>query len=597
MGIYKFSSWYNNQNNQYTANTTFIHPPRYTNILAVDANGIFHTVMAKAKPDDTMTMIGERIWAEIARLVELIKPTDALLIAVDGVPPAAKIQQQRSRRFTKALDNQIARSRGEPIGYDSNAINPGTQWMRTINAQLATLIKKLTRSSAAVTESWPRQIILSTDLSPGEGEHKIASYMRQMMNNTRSHKYRRNFVVHGADSDLFMIFLNIIDRKDSWNVYLMREQVNPRTEVLTRRYINLRNLKNNLVRLWPKSCNPAQDFIFLMNLIGNDFLPHFVCMESISASLTTLFDAYTEFLEQVTAEKCPNDFVSRGASTGDLSYTSLVFDDNKINWVFFAEFLDYLQYSRERTLIREVLAERKFVDNINVYRDILGPDPSNEDFRHLVYTYNSQFARTGARPGPDVTYRDSDYRKAQNARIANIYRDRSQTTYRKSFIDEQCKHYLQIMTWAYTYYIYGAEGVNVDAYYPYLYSPHLFDLAGFIRKEGSIQEIEGPILNMRGTFLSPTEQMLAVMPHSSHHHIRSDFRPITRLIHWNYPRKFGIDVNMKLELFMGTTMIQPANLDTIRAVVKEYIHQFKLRGDSITVDEYQRDQVTLLIKR
>ena len=65
-------------------------------------------------------------------------------MAVDGVAPRAKMNQQRGRRFRSAKEAEInekkARDRGEKlpdeVRFDSNSITPGTPFMVRLQEQL-----------------------------------------------------------------------------------------------------------------------------------------------------------------------------------------------------------------------------------------------------------------------------------------------------------------------------------------------------------------------------------------------------------------------------------------------------------------------------
>ena len=77
-------------------------------------------------------------------LFRMIKPRKLFFMAVDGVAPRAKMNQQRARRFRSAKEaekqEEKARKRGEILPtearFDSNCITPGTVFMARLQEQL-----------------------------------------------------------------------------------------------------------------------------------------------------------------------------------------------------------------------------------------------------------------------------------------------------------------------------------------------------------------------------------------------------------------------------------------------------------------------------
>ena len=75
----------------------------------------------------------------IDEIVHTIKPKKVLFLAVDGVAPRAKMNQQRARRFKTAKDSQMLRDKltnegkEAPSLFDSNAISPGTKFMAELS--------------------------------------------------------------------------------------------------------------------------------------------------------------------------------------------------------------------------------------------------------------------------------------------------------------------------------------------------------------------------------------------------------------------------------------------------------------------------------
>ena len=83
----------------------------------------------------------------IDEIVHMVKPKKFMLLAVDGVAPRAKMNQQRARRFRSAKDAQELRdqliAQGKDVAelFDSNQISPGTQFMYELGKNLEWFIK------------------------------------------------------------------------------------------------------------------------------------------------------------------------------------------------------------------------------------------------------------------------------------------------------------------------------------------------------------------------------------------------------------------------------------------------------------------------
>jgi 5'-3' exoribonuclease 1 len=102
-------------------------------------NGIIHNCTHKDGGEDTTFRLSEeemfvRIFNYIEHLFGKIKPKKLFFMAIDGVAPRAKMNQQRARRFRTALDAEKARDKAIRDGielpkeepFDSNCITPGS---------------------------------------------------------------------------------------------------------------------------------------------------------------------------------------------------------------------------------------------------------------------------------------------------------------------------------------------------------------------------------------------------------------------------------------------------------------------------------------
>ena len=147
--------------------------------LYLDMNGIIHNCTHLHEHDYSVQLTEREmmlnIFAYIDKIVQIAKPRQLLYMAIDGVAPRAKMNQQRSRRFRSAKDAKDALEELETKVdssqvFDSNCITPGTQFMARLDQCLRSFIRKKLKTD----EVWKRfKIIYSGHGTPGEGEHKI----------------------------------------------------------------------------------------------------------------------------------------------------------------------------------------------------------------------------------------------------------------------------------------------------------------------------------------------------------------------------------------------------------------------------------------
>lgn len=150
--------------------------------------------------------------------------TNVLLI--DGVAPRAKMNQQRSRRFRSAQEAQekekdkqeliqlLKQQNGGTLSaesmesvtkkaFDSNSITPGTPFMDI----LASSLRYWCQYKLNTDPGWAKlKIIISDATVPGEGEHKIMSFVRSQRASP-DHNPDTRHVIYGLDADLIMLGL------------------------------------------------------------------------------------------------------------------------------------------------------------------------------------------------------------------------------------------------------------------------------------------------------------------------------------------------------------------------------------------------------
>ncbi|CAK7211474.1 exonuclease II Exo2 [Sporothrix bragantina] len=322
MGVPKFFRWLSER---YPAISQLIAENRIPEFdcLYLDMNGIIHNC-THSDSDDAMTRMSEeemfiRIFNYIEHLFGKIKPKQMFFMAIDGVAPRAKMNQQRSRRFRTALDAENLRKKAIAEGqqmpaeepFDSNCITPGTGFM----AKLSTQLKYFVNKKVSEDKEWQQcKVVLSGHDVPGEGEHKIMEYIR----NAKAQKdYNHNMrhCLYGLDADLIMLGLLSHDP----HFCLLREEVTFGRQskakskelehqnfylmhlCIVREYLELefQELKAEGLMKFPFNLERIiDDFILMAFFVGNDFLPNLPRLHINEGALATMFMLYKRVLPQ-----------------------------------------------------------------------------------------------------------------------------------------------------------------------------------------------------------------------------------------------------------------------------------------------------------
>ena len=313
--------------------------------LYLDMNGIIHPCTHpenKPAPKNEEEMFVE-IFLYIDRIFSVVRPRRLIYMAVDGVAPRAKMNQQRSRRFRAGKETRekhltIERIRSALLQkgaklpdpknpsehFDSNCITPGTPFMARLTIALQYYVYKKLNSDPG----WKNiQVILSDASAPGEGEHKIMDYIRRQRASV-THDPNTKHCLCGADADLIMLGLATHEP----HFTIIREEFKPNqprsceicgqlnhvmsectglaavefntgvnqgseTEFIFLHINILREyLKQELVMPnihFPYDFERAiDDWVFMCFFVGNDFLPHLPSLEIREKAIDRLISIY-----------------------------------------------------------------------------------------------------------------------------------------------------------------------------------------------------------------------------------------------------------------------------------------------------------------
>jgi len=221
-------------------------------ILCFDFNCLIYRCI-KTQPADSSDI---DIWED--GLIQEIKKTvlevwreagkpKKVFIAVDGVVPMAKIRQQRVRRFKSAW---LRASKGSSDSWDTNAITPGSRFMEKLDIVLK-----------GIDSRW----LVSGFSEEGEGEHKIMKWLR-------SFPEGGSVIVYGLDADLILLTM-LVGEETGRQLYLMREKQEFGNKETSNEY-QFMDIREFQKRLGLVGENEVINYIALMSLMGNDFLPH-----------------------------------------------------------------------------------------------------------------------------------------------------------------------------------------------------------------------------------------------------------------------------------------------------------------------------------
>jgi len=468
----------------------------------------------------------ERVFNDIKSLNAVINPTETLMIAIDGVAPQSKILQQRFRRYKSAS------SRREHQVFDSNCISPGTTFMRELDSYIQDKLKTIKSTN---DPSFPPNIVYSSHLVYGEGEHKIADYLKSL-----NDLYKKNVVVHGLDADLIMIYslmINNLKRPNVRNVFLVRTHDENYKITST---VNCGKILENVSDLYPTS-SPMDDFVLLLFFVGNDFLPKFQSFEVVHNTLDTLIYGYKLFLN----ENPQMNLVSNG----------------KINWISVMNFISFIAGKYE-----DILLEKWATDpSIKIPSPLLTHPFNAQKFKELWYKYIFS-------PKSDSTL---------------ILESPTQNDKNRMF-----KSYIEGMVWTYNYYKTGIKSVNNLWYYPFHYAPIFSDLADYIYdtiKTGDHDKWDYNTVIETSLQNTVLEQMLQILPPQS-----IDLVPETLKVFYGeesviydlFPNKFLSDSSGKLIEHEAVALIPIPNPTRITRAL-EYIQlPEKLLSDLKFVENY-----------
>jgi len=235
---------------------------------------------------------------KIEEYIYLVKPTNNVFIAFDGVAPVAKLEQQRGRRYKSWYQNEMSRmifKKDKDDAWNTTAITPGTKFMYELNDIITKHFNEQSFTKYNISN-----IIVSGSNSVGEGEHKLYEYIRS---NPEKHSDQTT-IIYGLDADLIMLSINHLNFCP--NIYLFREtphfiqSIDSSLEANANYIMDIPELTKAIISYMnndreiniKKDINKVYDYVFLCFFLGNDFLPHFPAVNIRTGGVDKMMNAY-----------------------------------------------------------------------------------------------------------------------------------------------------------------------------------------------------------------------------------------------------------------------------------------------------------------
>lgn len=461
-------------------------------------------ILRQKTEDEKTYLVAKRVCEMIYEKVSKFKPSEYLVLAVDGVAPMAKITQQRKRRFKKAKDEGVPledvidpedeHSPSNSI-FDSNCITPGTRFMQLMDFYIQKFIND---NMKLRTNLFPPNIIYSSHLTPGEGEHKIFEMIRA--GQIKPETVGAN-VLLGEDADLIMLSL----LSNLPYIYLYREGEYDSATVnidALREYIHEQlNLGSDEAHKIPIETT-TRDFVVMVFLEGNDFLPKIMAFDEIGTTINAMIDIYIALSLPLTQE------------------------DGSIYWKNLEKFMKYLA-DNEETFLKQI-AKKKF------YKPFAALEKATKVERLAID--EGTFGLTGQEKEKVVLnyplFQELWYENALSPFTEKGRKFMKQEKlegypFTQNGVMNMGYQYMIGIQWVLRYYQYGTKGVSSRFLYTYHHAPLLKDLALIMTHIESLQKspsFEDVKFSPEDPKITPIHQLIAVMPPASWKFIPEKFR-------------------------------------------------------------------------
>ena len=542
--------------------------------LYLDANGLLHNAAqiifnygaSKRMLDPNKNLsyeekrlkVYELFFNKIRGMANIVIPRKLLYIAIDGPAPLAKQAQQRQRRFVSAKDRSSSK---ETSLFDSSCISPGTIFMHELTKYLNYRIRKEMNTHGSTFRNI--KVIFSPTTVPGEGEHKILDYIRDLPQNIKTNN---THCIFGPDGDLIMLTLATHVQK----MYLLRED---QYNIGYIHLINVGSTWNTLSNILGQSLGIKEkyrtridvinDFILEGSFVGNDFLPKIKMFYLLEDGLQFMFKKYRK--------------TSNGGRQNFLTI------NNRMSLKGFKVFITELSRCEKEHLTHQSrsnseLNPRYRAKNPKFINETLEKNISRKIIRQEAYYIRNYIPQQVKHTLDFMGYRKDCYEKMD---ITS-----------KQGIDKLCEDYLKTLIWVFEYYVNGLPSWKWA--FRYHYAPLMFDFHNYIIQLTDSEFNKIYTFKLEKASL-PFEQLLSILPPQSKTLLPEPFsrmlvHPQSSLVKLGYyPTNFDMDYEGKLKEYQGIALLPFVDYDMIKKYYKKMVDACERQGQNL--NKYHRNKI------
>jgi 5'-3' exonuclease len=252
------------------------------------------------------------------------KHVEHIMIAIDGVPPKAKMIQQRKRRYSKYILHYLQRDllakhknkmtperrvfEEKKYSWNTGNITPATPYISQLeNIMMSNEFKNEMQQLCPNLKNF---IVSGTNV-PSEGEKKIVNYLRTIPQADKNN-LKNNIVFYSPDSDVIILSMlletDIMSYKAVNGITMLRhnQQTNGYEHInIGLAAKHLHEYIQQKAKMALNKDNVIHDLCFIFTLFGNDFVPKIVSYD-VGYFFEFIVDNYVVVLQNATDNAIDN---------------------------------------------------------------------------------------------------------------------------------------------------------------------------------------------------------------------------------------------------------------------------------------------------